>query len=256
MQTLEKQLTLEPVNPTLCQYNNIPDTIHVPDTEENRCLKYQYRAIGVVRLDDSGEVAEIRQNFLLHGENGNPNKDQMDGLLKDIVHWTKRKKNPVTIGMKHINIIKGTVLTGYETIYLPYEYKDHSSNQPTVQENIFAAANTKEDITVELLLVNREDSELSRYIYLTFHTRNVSVMELVHDFFHFDFVSLSDSTKQLPVVEKLADEEFDAGYEMYYYDSVGEKYPVRYSSIAEFEEDIVSMRVISMMHYINGKPLE
>lgn len=92
MQTLEKQLTLEPVNPTLCQYNNIPDTIHVPDTEENRCLKYQYRAIGVVRLDDSGEVAEIRQNFLLHGDNGNPNKEQMDGLLKDIVHWTKRKK--------------------------------------------------------------------------------------------------------------------------------------------------------------------
>lgn len=252
MQTLEKQLTLEPLNPILCQYNNIPDVIHVPDTEENRCLKYQYRAIGVVRLDSKGEVTEIRQNFLLHGDNGSPNKDQMDGLLKDIVHWTHRKKNPVTIGMKHINIIKGTVLTGYEVIYLPYEYKDHSSNQPTVLENIFGAANTKEDITVELLLVNREECELSRYLHLTFHTNNIPVMELVHDFFHFTDAGLS----QLPVVEKPADEEFDAGYEMYYYDSVGEKYPVRYSRISEFEDDIVGMRVISMTHYINGEPLE
>ena len=220
--------------------------------KENRCLKYQYRAIGVVRLDDKGEVAEIRQNFLLHGDNGSPNKDQMDGLLKDIVHWTHRKKNPVTIGMKHINIIKGTVLTGYEIIYLPYEYKDHSSNQPTILENIFGAANTKEDITVELLLVNREECELSRYLHLTFHTNNIPVMELVHDFFHFTDAGLS----QLPVVEKPANEEFDAGYEMYYYDSVGEKYPVRYSRISEFEDDIVGMRVISMTHYINGEPLE
>lgn len=131
--------------------------------------------------------------------------------------------------------------------YLPYYVDGHSVLQPTVtNENISGACNVSYECKVELLFV--EDG-LNRYATIDFNTRNISIMDMVHDLFEWD--ELEDELANSGVHFEEETDEDEEGFYLDFYNEAGERYNLCFSTLERLRDDIVSMRLIDIKCHID-----
>lgn len=192
-----------------------------------------------VAILDNNETRDIHANFLSKslGDDDTRNELLMELLEdKDIC----LDSESITQLDEHHNLVERTVY------YMPYDVVTHSRYLPTVDNrNIENIHDMYYEATVELLLV---EEGLSRYITISFETKNMSVMDLVNDFFDAED---SDEFLQAGIRwQTVKESEFDeAGYVLDFYDYYGHKYNLIFSSAERLRDAIVSMRLIRLMPY-------
>lgn len=154
-------------------------------------------------------------------------------------------ENSITqLDEKKINLIPKTVY------YLPYYVVDHSAFKPTVNfDNVSMACNVSYDLKVEVLFV--EDG-YNRYLTIPLKTRNVSIMELVYSLFD-DDCSEKEELEEIGIKWHEDIEDGCDGYVLDFYNEAGERNNLFFDSLEQLRDAIVSMRLIDIVCYIDGK---
>lgn len=127
--------------------------------------------------------------------------------------------------------------------YLPYYVVDHVMHRPTIMnDNIVSAINMYNEVEVEVLLSEEGNT---RYLVIPFKTRNESIMDLVHDFFEFDYCD-KEELKAVGIGYQYASEDQEEGYTLDFYDDYGHRYDLVFSTTERIRDAIVSMRLVKL----------
>lgn len=145
--------------------------------------------------------------------------------------------------------------------YVPYYVADHSVFKPTVDyENVSGASNVTYELKVEILFVYEDG--LSRYVTLPICTRNTSIMDYVYSMFEnydeeeFAKIGLKYRTEKESDLEEeeegyYLDDDEEEGYYLDFYNEVGQKYYLCFSTLERLRDSIASLRLIEISYTID-----
>lgn len=191
--------------------------------------------LGIAVCIKNNITGEIESNFLSEtlGDNQVRNSLLLE-LLND--KSILLLENKITqFGAVETTLIPKTIY------YLPYYVENHSVMQPTIScENISKVPNVSYNIKVEVLFV---EDKLNRYMTIPFKTKNTSIIDLVYDLFEYSF-DTNEQLEKIGIKYQAATEIENAGYVLDFYNQVGEKYNLIFSTSSRLRDAIVSMRLI------------
>ncbi len=201
--------------------------------------------IGMAICIKNANTGEIEKNFLRESLGNEECRNELleelltrnDGLVLEKEQITQFDENTSNLVFKDI-------------YYLPYYVMDHVMHKPTiVHDNIFPCMNAHYSVEIEIVLV---EEGLTRYLVLPFQTRNVSVMDLVHDFFEFDY-STDESLREVGIHYQNGSEDQEAGYTLDFYDNFGHRHDLVFGSVERIRDAIVSMRLVKFKRCIEDE---
>ena len=196
--------------------------------------------VGVAVCIKNNVTGEIEENFLSESLGDEETRkfllselliDKNVPLITDVITQYNREEN---------GLVPKTIY------YIPYYVEEPSRFKPTViDENIVDSCNASYDVKVEVLFV---DEEVSRYLVLPFKTRNISVMDLVYNFFED-----GDELEEAGIKWQDETDDEEKGYVLDFYTKTGEKYNLIFSNGERLRDAIVSMRLIDIVCHIDSE---
>lgn len=208
---------------------------------EYTATSFNGHRLGVAVCIKNANTGEIERNFIKESLGDEEARSQiLQDLLNDkTVILTKEQ-------VTQFDDVNGT-LVFKDIYYMPYYVLDHVMHRPTIiHDNIFPCMNAHYSVEVEVILV---EEGLTRYLVLPFQTRNMSVMDLVHDFFEFDYASDGD-LKSIGIGYQNRTEYDEAGYTLDFYDDFGHRHDLVFGSVERIRDAIVSMRLVKFERHI------
>ena len=185
----------------------------------------------------------------------NATGDITDNFSKKPIQELQEMLNDKTILLleEKITQVEGGKLVPKTVYSLPYYVSEHSIMRPTINNQ---ELNTPIGMTcyseTEVLFVQ---DGLNRYVTLRFASKSTSIMDLVYDAFSSgqdNEAFLSSIGINYGILEE-EEEDNDEGYILDFYNEVGARFELSFSSLERLRDSIVSMRLLHCEHIEDRK---
>lgn len=222
-------MILKITNPKLCEFGFAESFDY--DKSNSGFFGHQ---LGLFAGIYNNETDTIESNRLPMG------LENRDEILKDLIENADSYKM-IQHDFNAYDMKTDTLVS--KTMYLaPYVPTSASFLRPTCTDtNIDPAMNCHYELEIELLLV-KED--LRRYITMHAKTVNIGMLNLVHDFFDYDYENVETFFPEDKNFLKYMSHEGEEGYGIKFYDEIGEEYIVLYNNPKDVLMDINSIRLV------------